>query len=80
MEPRTTTTPALADWPQACLQRLNRLLALTPDAAPADLTPLEALALLEWSRIAVYADCHAAGAGERARVMLRASLQRQVRA
>lgn len=72
----TNLTPS-TPWQQACLRRLHRLLELTPEAAPPDLSPLEALALLEWSRMATFADCHAAGAGHSARAMLRRSLSRQ---
>lgn len=68
--------PPSTDWSEVSLHRLHRLLALTPEAAPTELAPLEALALLEWSRMAVYADCHAAGAGDPARVMLREALRR----
>ncbi|MCC6628192.1 MAG: hypothetical protein IT340_12420 [Chloroflexi bacterium] len=68
--------PPPTAWSDVSLHRLHRLLALAPEAAPAELTPLEALALLEWSRMAVYADCHAAGAGDPARTMLREALRR----
>lgn len=69
----STTAPA---WSKVCLRRMHRLLELTPEAAPFDLAPMEAFALLEWCRIAVYAECHAAGVGDAARTMLRGSRRR----
>jgi hypothetical protein len=75
-----TTPPApsrASTWPQFCLRRLHRLLELTPEAAPDDLAPVEAFALLEWCRMAVYAECHAAGVGEAAHAMLKGALRRR---
>jgi hypothetical protein len=76
METMPPVSPTPSPWSQLCLRRLHRLLELTPEAAPAELTPLEAFALLEWCRIAVYAECHAAGAGEAARTLLRGARRR----
>lgn len=78
MEPLPPTSSPSLSWPQHCLRRLHRLLEATPEAAPADLAPLEALALLEWCRMAVYADCHAAGVGDTAHALLRGSLRRPI--
>jgi hypothetical protein len=77
MDTRQPQSSAEARWQQACLHRLHRLLELTPESAPAGLDEMEALALLEWSRMAVYADCHAAGVGQPAQALLRGSLRRR---
>lgn len=76
METMPTASPAQSAWAQLCLRRLHRLLELTPEAAPAELTPMEAFALLEWCRITVYAECHEAGLGDAARALLRGTRRR----
>jgi hypothetical protein len=76
MEPMSPTLPTSSTWPQLCLRRLHRLLELTPEAAPDDLAPIEAFALLEWCRIAVFAECHEAGVGDSATSMLRGARRR----
>jgi hypothetical protein len=76
METRPPSSPITPAWPHLCLRRLRRLLELTPEAAPYDLTPAEAQALLEWGRIAVFADCHEAGAADAARTMLKGAMRR----
>jgi hypothetical protein len=73
--PSQLTTTA-ADWAQTSLQRLRYLLEQTPEAAPDGLTALEALALLEWGRMAVYADCHEMGVGDAARQLVRGAMRR----
>lgn len=64
-------TTISATWNQQSLKRLRRVLELTSNEAPRELSQMEAFALIEWCRIAAYADCHAAGVGPTARVMLR---------
>jgi hypothetical protein len=75
MPPSIPNSPA---WSHLCLRRLHRLLELTTEAAPYDLSPAEAQALLEWSRIAVFADCYDAGATDAARTMLKGAIRRQL--
>lgn len=68
----SVSTTATTDWQQRNLQRLQRLLCLIPEQAPAELTPLEAFALIEWCRMTALADCDASGASAEARHLLRA--------
>ena len=65
----TTTFPSA--WQQHSLERLQRLLRLTPAQAPAELTEWEAFALIEWCRMTAFADCRAAGAEAEARALVR---------
>jgi hypothetical protein len=70
-------TSALSSWQQQSIARLRRFLLLRPEQAPAELTPLEAFALIEWCRMTALADCDAAGVGAEAQALLRARLARR---
>lgn len=59
------------DWPTVCLERLRHVLERVPNEAPADLAPMEAFALIEWARIAMFAECHATGQGAVALALLK---------
>ena len=67
----SAATTSLSAWQRRSLERLQRLLQLTPAQAPVELTEWEAFALIEWCRMTAFADCQAAGAGAEARALIR---------
>jgi hypothetical protein len=75
MDTTSSATQASPQWQHLCLRRLHHLLELTPNAAPTGLDEVEAFALIEWCRMAVFSECHAAGVGTQARAMLRSALR-----